>query len=279
MSDYELLDSGIGSKLERFGEKLIVRPSSIAMWRTRSDQKFKKEWTGADATYDPKAQNWRFKSKSFADWTIKLDSFQLKLRLQNNGQIGFFPDHYGYMPELVKQLTTFKNPQLLNLFAYTGMASIVACQNGASVTHIDSSKKCLDWTRANFELNKLSTSNLKLIPEDALLFIKRAARRGLKYQVIIADPPSFYRPDKGRIWHLEQHFHELLAGIMELLDPAGGQLYFTCHSFSLEVLKNLLLDFSTQGLKLLRADELNLCETKSSRKLPAGVFSLSKLSH
>ncbi len=270
---YELVDSGAGLKLERLGDRLLIRPSSVALWNQRNPQ----AWSKAHATFDPKAQNWQQHAGRFTDWTVDFQDFQLSLTLQTNGQIGFFPDHLPYMPQLRRELKDLKQPRVLNLFAYTGMASVVSAQAGAHVTHVDVSKKCLTWAKQNFLLNNLPEQQLRLIPDDALQFLKREHKRTQQYDLIIADPPSFYRLEKNKIWKLDEHFHELLSALLAVLNPAGGKLFLTCHSFNLGIFRNLILDFAKAGLQLLDSKELELPEVAGERRMPAGVYALCQL--
>jgi 23S rRNA (cytosine1962-C5)-methyltransferase len=272
-SDYSLISSGQSYKLEQFGPKKLLRPSTVAFWKSEKnilDEKY-------DALYNPKSENWEFKTQKFTEWQIQLDQIKLLLKPQANGQIGFFPDHYGYMPKLTSAIKEYKEPQVLNLFAYTGMASMYALKAGANVTHVDVSKKFLDWTNENLKINNLSSKNIRLIPEDALVYLEREAKRNKTYQIIIADPPSFYRTGKNKIWQLEENFHKLLDLILKVLDPKSGQLFFTCHSFSIIILKNLLSDFKHKGLTISHCEDLLLTETTRNYHLPAGVFALCRL--
>ena len=175
---YSLLDSGGGLRLEQFGVKTVIRPSSLAIWKPRNPEL----WRTAAATYDHDA-GWTFAHQQFKEWEVAIGAVKLTLRLQRNGQVGFFPDHTLYLDELVTAVKKIakKNsrpPNMLNLFAYTGMASIVAMHAGAQVTHLDILKPALDWARVNAERNNLPSNALRLIPDDALTFMEREIKRG-----------------------------------------------------------------------------------------------------
>lgn len=259
---YELIDSGDGEKLERFGDKVLLRPSTVSFWKKR-----KTSWDW-DARWEPK-KGWIFKKEKFFNFEINFQFVKLEIKLQSNGQIGVFPEHAIYMSELEKLLVK-DDMSVLNLFAYTGMASNLALKLNANVTHVDIIKKCLDWMQTNQKLNGLQDKALKLLPEDALVYLRREAKRGKKYDIVIADPPSFYRIDHSRVWNLEENFHHLMELILPVLST-NGHLFISCHSFNLEVFRNLIMDY--KDLKIKESYNLNL-EDSSHRMMPAGVFAL-----
>ena len=274
--DYELIDSGAGEKLERFGDKFIVRPASLAIWEKRS-----KKWNGIDAIFTPN-EGWCFLKKQFNDWRIRLgDSLFLQLHLQKNGQIGVFPEHTNYLGEIENAIEELKNettpPQVLNLFAYTGMASIFCRGLGAEVTHIDKAKAVLTWARENFELNKFE-NGIRFIPEDAIIFLEREKKRGHKYQIIIADPPNFSRLSKNENWDLDKVIIDLVKAISAVLVP-NGYLFISSHqSFAFaESVQNLLIDLGRLKANTFNVLPLNITEQNSERKLPAGIITYGKL--
>ena len=264
-SGYQLIDSGDGEKLERFSDKILLRPSTVSFWKKRT-----KDWS-YDARWEPK-KGWIYKREKFDSFLVDFGTVKLEVRLQSNGQIGIFPEHAIYMSELQEIISAKQDCQLLNLFAYTGMASNIALKLGASVTHVDIMKKCLDWMQVNQKHNQLLDKNLRLVPEDALVYLRREAKRNKKYDVVIADPPSFYRIDHSRVWNLEENFHSLMELIIPVINK-DGYLFISCHSFSLEIFRNLILDYPE--LELLDYKNLTLTDT-SGRQLPAGVFGLCK---
>lgn len=267
---YALLDSGEGARLEQFGERRLIRPSTIAVWRRRLPPA---EWAKADATWEPDA-GWQYRGESFPEWRLTGSEVTLLLRPQNNGQIGLFPEHASYLGEVAAAVAHAaerlgRAPRLLNLFAYTGMASIVAARAGADVTHVDMMKRALDWARANLEVNGLS--GVRLIPEDALAFLDREGRRGNRYDLIIADPPSFSRLNDKRSWQLDEVIVALIGAMWKVLDPAGS-LFLTSHQFELGAytLRNLLIDLDPACAGSVHISALTIPEQHSTRELPCG---------
>ena len=274
---YSLLDSGEEQKLERFGSKVISRPSSLAIWRRRKGQDVWGKW---DAQYHPDG-GWAFRTKTFNEWEMDLGSFRLELRLQNNGQLGLFPDHLNYLPDLLKAVKACgkSHPQVLNLFAYTGMASMALAKVGCEVCHVDLSKQALSWARRNMDINDLSSreesAGVRLIPEDAVKFTERELRRGNRYDLIIADPPSFGRLGKGKSWSLDEIALQLVDNCFKLLAPKHGSLFLTCHHSVMgqEVLNNLLLDHAPEDARITTRN-LALPEQDTKRLLPAGYLAI-----
>ncbi|WKZ57888.1 MAG: class I SAM-dependent methyltransferase [Bdellovibrionota bacterium] len=266
-SDYALLDSGEGEKLERLGPVTLARPCSVALWRRRCPA----AWSGA-ARYAPKT-HWL--GAPTEPWKMQLGSVHCLVRCQNNGQIGVFPEHLSYFPWLslvTKSVTEMKArpARVLNLFAYTGLASILCALQGAEVTHIDNSKAVLSWARENAAMNRIPAEKLRLLCDDALAFIEREARRGNRYDVIIADPPSFSRPTKGKSWDLEEVVGPLLKSMTALFESTGSALVLSSHHQALTatVLQNLLFDFVAADTKTI---PLALKESSGIRTIPSGT--------
>jgi 23S rRNA (cytosine1962-C5)-methyltransferase len=275
--NYELLDSGGLMKLERFGDRTLVRPSTLCIWERRAGEK---EWRAADASYDHK-NGWRFHGTEFDAWWIEDERARLKLALQNNGQIGFFPEHVSYVDLLAKRTA---EPQsgadlnVLNLFAYTGLATVVCARAGARVTHVDIAKRVLDWASVNLEANEIPKDRVRFIREDARSFLAKELRRGSRYQLIIADPPGFSRISDRETWQLEEVMKELIDGCVELLAPRGT-LFFSSHyyEFGEMVIANVMRDaFAKRDARSaepeLDARHLYLSEHSSGRRIPAGFL-------
>lgn len=268
---YRLLDSGDRSILEQFGSKILARPSSQAVWSKRLSAQ---EWKAADATYDPDS-GWSFKSGSFENWELTLEGFKLLLRVQKNGQVGFFPEHLQYMPEVKKFISENSEPSVLNLFAYTGMCSVAATLAGASVCHVDSAKVAINWAKQNFELNGIA-DRVRCLCDDAVTFVEKEIRRGKNYNLIVADPPSFSRI-ANRSWNVEDIISDFINSILELL-AENGMLVLTSHSPAVnsDTMRNLLLD---QGISAnsISSGTLYISEESSSRNIPKGYYTLVSL--
>ncbi len=269
---YALLDSGRGLKLERLGEYTLVRPSSLAFWEPARQEL----WSAADATYEAK-KGWRQQAKLPEEWPVTIGAVDLLIRLQKNGQIGLFPEHNLYLDRCQAYLQRLRNrqktaPKVLNLFAYTGLATLQLATAGAHVTHVDISKSVLNWARANTERNKIPASQLRFIQDDVLTFVKREIKRGNRYDLIVADPPSFSRPDGGKDWVLEDIISDLLRGLCALRTDSGA-LVATCHSYEIggegaaNILRAELPADSTITVELL-----SIAEEKTTRRLQAGIL-------
>jgi len=194
---YCLLDSGLGRKLERFGPYVLNRPEPQAMWRPRLEQS---HWEEADACFTGNEEqgNWRFsQGKPLSNWQVYCENLCLEGQLTAFRHVGYFPEqlpHWQLLQQILKDKTT---PTVLNLFAYTGMASLVAAKAGATVTHVDASTKAIGWARKNQTLSKLEDAPIRWICDDAVAFAAREVRRKRHYDVVLLDPPKFGRgPDK-----------------------------------------------------------------------------------
>jgi 23S rRNA (cytosine1962-C5)-methyltransferase len=226
--DYALLDSGDGLKLERFGKYVFVRPESQAMWRRALKEN---EWKNADAVFVPTGEesggHWDLKKKMEEQWTLHYHlpllnkSLSFKVMTTPGRHLGVFPEvaaHWDWFSGLVYRAER-REINVLNLFGYTGLASLAAAAAGAKVTHVDASKKSVGWARENQALSNLTDASIRWIVEDALKFVQREARRGVKYDGIILDPPKFGRGPKGEVWEVYKSLPDLLNACRECLSP------------------------------------------------------------
>jgi 23S rRNA (cytosine1962-C5)-methyltransferase len=222
--EYALLDSGDGLKLERFGSYIFVRPESQAMWKRSLDN----EWKQAHAVFQPTGEesggHWNFKKKVDEKWEMKYDLSlsprELKFwAMTTPGRhLGVFPEvaaHWDWLSGLIAQAKREINA--LNLFGYTGLATLAAAAAGAQVTHVDASKKSVSWARDNQALSNLTEKPIRWIVDDALKFVQREARRGVKYDGMILDPPKFGRGPKGEVWEVYKSLPSLLEACRECL--------------------------------------------------------------
>jgi 23S rRNA (cytosine1962-C5)-methyltransferase len=276
--DYELLDCGDFEKLERFGELILIRPEPQAVWAKALPES---EWN--------KLHHIRFKGKSATSgewvkkngkspdrWNIayKNEDIAIKFRLGLTSfkHVGIFPEQAVNWDFIAQQVKRFKNPEpkILNLFAYTGGASLAAKAAGADTTHVDSIKQVVTWANENQELSGLE--NIRWVVEDALKFVKRELKRGKTYNGIILDPPAYGHGPNGEKWKLEDHIQEMMHDVMQLLDPEEHFLILNAYSmgFSSVIIENLLKS-SMPNIQNLHCGELYLQAT-SGCKLPLGVF-------
>lgn len=274
--DYELLDCGDFEKLERFGEYITIRPEPQAVWPRRLPES---EWKRtAHVKFIQKSSNsgeWQKLRKMPDQWTMRYrmpsGSFiHFRLGLTAFKHVGIFPEqcvNWDFIHDAIGQIQTAK-PKVLNLFAYTGGASLAARAAGADVTHVDSIKQVVNWANENMQLSDLT--DIRWMVEDALKFVQREQRRGNVYQGIILDPPAFGHGPKGEKWKLEENLAEMMRGVLAILDPKEHFLILNAYSLGLSalVIENLLIDHAGKDLHI---GELYL-QAKSSVKLPLGVF-------
>ncbi len=281
---YSLLDSGNLMKLERYGDKVLARPSTVCIWKKRLSED---KWRSADARYipgkDEASGGWQFKGEGFETWDTNYLGCELELRLQTNGQLGLFPEHGSYLPELVPALeaaekTSSKPPRVLNLFAYTGLASVFLAKRGWDVTHVDLAKKALSWAQINFKKNQIPEQQIRLICDDAVKFLEREGRRGSKYEAVILDPPSFSRITKQNFWKIEEQICSLVRNAYAVSVAERPLVIVTCHDPGMrgEMLANVLLDLAPGAHLRIGKRELSLPEEGSGRLLSSG--SLATLS-
>jgi len=273
--DYELIDCGNEEKLERFGEVITIRPEPQAVWDRKLSEK---EWL-QKANYkfvglSSSKGKWDcLKKGSPEQWNIKYHPLNLKFRLGLTSfkHVGIFPEqaaNWDFIADSIFELKkTIEEPKVLNLFAYTGGASIAAKRAGADVTHLDSIKQVVTWANQNMELSNLE--NIRWIVDDAMKFCQRAARNGKKFHGIILDPPAFGHGPKGENWKLERDINEMLKHVFSMLEEQHFLVLNTYSlGFSSMILENFIQPLSSQEKEI---GELYL-QASSGVKLPLGVF-------
>lgn len=278
--DYELIDTGGFEKLERFGAYILSRPEPQAIWdKSMSEQEWK---TMAHAIFskeknNPEKGHWNVLQKIPHNWQISYknqDDLKLKLNLAMTSfkHIGLFPEqavNWDYITDTVKQFP-IKNPKILNLFAYTGAASVAARGTGADVTHLDSVKQVVTWSKHNMESSGME--GIRWIVDDAMKFIKREVRRGNKYHGIILDPPAYGRGPDGEKWILEEQINEMLKLCAELLEPNHHFLILNMYSLSFSsIIAANLVNSNFKDVNNAEHGELYLID-KFKKKLPLGIF-------
>jgi 23S rRNA (cytosine1962-C5)-methyltransferase len=275
--DYALLDSGAGRKLERFGEVVVDRPEPQALWQPRRD---KRTWDKAHAVFagsdDEDKGRWRVDKPVPESWPVKVRGATLLCRLSSFRHMGLFPEQLPHWMWMLAQLAKIKDepPRVLNLFAYTGAASLIAAAAGAQVTHVDASKKAIAWAKENQAASKLGEAPIRWILDDAQKFVAREARRGKTYHLILVDPPKFGRGPDGEVWDLFTHLPPLLNGCAGLLDPKRAALVLTIYAIRAS---SLAFDQLTREVLAARggsfaSGELAIREADGGRLLPASLF-------
>ena len=230
--DYELLDSGDGRKLERFGAYTLARPCSQALWRPSLPAA---EWARADASFDREDGNrWHNRAGIPKSWEIETAGIRFKLGGTDFGHLGIFPEQraqWRWIRETVAAAkASGRAPSLLNLFAYSGGSTLAAALGGAEVCHLDASKGMVEWARENAKLNGLAASPVRWIVDDAHKFMQREIRRGRRYDAIVLDPPSFGRGAGGEMYKIERDLKTTLALVKELLSDAPLFVLFSSHT-------------------------------------------------
>lgn len=278
--DYELIDTGGFEKLERFGDYILSRPEPQAIWdKSMSDQEWKNM---AHAIFskeknNPEKGHWNELQKIPHNWQINYknqDALKLKLNLAMTSfkHIGLFPEqavNWDYITATVK-LIPVKNPKILNLFAYTGAASVAARGTGADVTHLDSVKQVVTWSKHNMESSGME--GIRWIVDDAMKFIKREVRRGNKYHGIILDPPAYGRGPDGEKWILEEQINEMLKLCAELLEADHHFLILNMYSLSFSsIIAANLVNSNFKDVNNAEHGELYLVD-RFEKKLPLGIF-------
>lgn len=277
---YTLLDSGAGRKLERFGDLILDRPSSLASWKQR--QPLNPVWNRAVARYSP-PDSWSHKGKAINSFKAQIAGTTIELELMSNGQVGLFPEHALYLPllassinDLAKRSPTPKEIRVLNLFAYTGLATAFALKANplVHVTHVDLAKRAIERAKHNVALNSIDiNSRVRWIVDDALTFMAREARKGNSYDLIVIDPPSFSRVSKQNSWTLDEKVAEIISLVMGVLNRIpGAKIFFTNHSSAStsEIARNVALDTFGDLAVDVEIAPLSLAEENSPRRLPAG---------
>jgi len=234
-ADYRLIDSGNRRKLERFGQIMVDRPEPQALWRPRADESV---WAGAHAVFsatdDEESGRWRALKPVPESWPIRLeDAVTLTCRLSAFRHLGIFPEqlpHWRWMLEVLKQRSSAERPRVLNLFAYTGAATLLAAHAGAEVTHVDASKKAITWARENQSASRLNDAPVRWMLEDARKFVQREVRRGKQYDVILVDPPKFGRGPNNETWDLFTDLPDMLRNCAALVAGSRSAIILTAYA-------------------------------------------------
>lgn len=271
--EYEILDMNSGQKLERWGDYTLVRPDPQIIWSENNTNL----WSNAHAIYERSntgGGKWTIKKSLPSSWIINYQDLKFNLKLMGFKHTGLFPEqayNWNIIRKTIKEAN--RHVKVLNLFAYTGAASIAALSAGAEVVHVDSSRGMVDWAKENVKINNLEDKPIRFLVDDVRKFVKREIRRGNKYDIIIMDPPSFGRGSKNEVWSIENDLAELIKDTSELL--SDNPLLFIINSYttglSKTVLENLLyLNIKREGL--ISSDELGLPMSNSKLILPCGIY-------
>ena len=275
--EYKCIDAGQGEKLELWGDILLRRPDPQAVWSMSFDQ----QWNNVHGHYHRSTQGggrWQFKKAIPETWTICYHDLTFKVSPTGFKHTGLFPEqaaNWDWMSKKIKN-SPLSEIRILNLFAYTGAATMACSAAGASeVVHVDASKGMVQWAKENMTLCQLENNTIRFIVEDCLKFIQREKRRGRTYHGIVMDPPSYGRGPSGEIWKLEDQLNQLIQTALDILDP--NALFFLVNSyttgFSSTVLENILKKsvLTHQGFGHIEAGEVGL-PCGQDLILPCGIF-------
>jgi 23S rRNA (cytosine1962-C5)-methyltransferase len=276
--DYALLDLGDGVKLERYGRYVIVRPDEQAMGSRRWPAA---DWDRADATFvgisdDETAGRWRYRKPVPETWPMAYGGIAFLGRFTNFRHVGVFPEQVSHWQWVEAQIARGRRPsRILNLFAYTGIVSLLAARAGAEVVHVDASKKAIAWARENQALSKLGDAKVRWICDDATKFAEREIRRGSRYDGIILDPPKYGRGPKGEVWDIFRDLKPLLLACRSLLSERAGFLILTAYSIraSYAAIDELAAEVLDGQGGTLESGELMLREQGGGRALSTSLYS------
>lgn len=281
-SDYELLDSGDNKKLERFGEVVLVRPETQAIWRPQTPVSWKE--AHAEFTHEGGKGAWHVHKDTPEVWDVEYAGARSSLRRTSFKHTGMFPEQSPNWAWIRDRVSALQKPSVLNLFGYTGVASIVAALpgeglpgeglpgQGAFVTHVDASKQSVTWAKENATRSGVADDAIRWIVDDALGFARREVRRGTKYQGIILDPPAFGRGAKGEVWKIEEDLPKLLDACKDLLSSDPGAFFlingyaagYSSVAFK-QLVEGVFGDVSGEYGELL-------LQEKNGRVLPSGIY-------
>jgi 23S rRNA (cytosine1962-C5)-methyltransferase len=279
--DYVLLDSGGRRKLERFGAFTIERPEPQALWRPSAPADV---WRAAQASFespdaedDGNAGRWSRRGQIPDSWPVQVHGVSMLCKLSGFRHLGLFPEqepHWRWMLDWLRPAAGGGPPRVLNLFAYTGAASLLAAKNGAEVTHVDASKKAIGWAKENQAASGLASAPVRWILDDARKFVARETRRGRTYDLILVDPPKFGRGPDGEVWDIFEHLPSLLQDCATLLVPGRSALLLTTYAIRASALAmDGLVRDCLQGRKgQVESGELAIVEQSAGRLLPTSLF-------
>lgn len=270
--DYELLDSGNGKRLERFGKYQLVRPDPQIIWKP---QLSKEAWDRADAIFDKEQERWINKKNVPDKWLLTYENLSFWAELSPFKHTGVFPEQ-SLQWQWMKDKIASANRQInvLNLFAYTGIASLIAAEAGAKVTHVDASRPTIGWARENQAASKLEDKPIRWILDDASKFVQREINRGIHCDGILMDPPAYGHGPHGERWNFSESFPKLLNLCKQVLSDKPVFVLINAYAISSSalMLENILKDFTKDLGGTIEVGELALQEKNSDRLLSTGIF-------
>lgn len=272
--DYEILDMANGEKLERWGDVILIRPDPQIIWKSKS---FPKKWESANARYNRSSSGgggWKYNKKMPENWQIKYKDLTFNIKPMGFKHTGLFPEqavNWDWMIEKIKNAK--RDIKVLNLFAYTGGATVACSYAGASVCHVDSSKGMTTWAKENVASSGLEKRPIRFIVDDVVKFVNREIRRGNKYDAIIMDPPSYGRGTNGEVWKFEENIADLVELCTKVL--SDNPLFFLINSYTTGISSTVLEDILRLNIKKngkFSHGEIGLPMRDSKLVLPCGIY-------
>ena len=273
--DYEILDMANGEKLERWGNIYLIRPDPQIIWK---DKSYPNKWGQANARYNRSNTGggaWEYKKRLPESWQIKYKNLTFNIKPMGFKHTGLFPEQAVNWDWMIKKIKDSKREiNVLNLFAYTGGATVACLFAGASVCHVDSSKGMTTWAKENVESSGLRDRPVRFIIDDVVKFVQREIRRGRKYDAIIMDPPSYGRGKNGEVWQFENNIADLVELCTKVL--SDDPLFFLINSYttgiSAKVLENILYLNMKNAKGTISSGEIGLPMKDSKLVLPCGIY-------
>ena len=272
--DFEIIDMANGEKLEKWGNITLIRPDPQIIWKEKS---FPKKWDKANAIYQRSKTGggaWKYKTKLPQNWQIKYDNLTFNIKPMGFKHTGLFPEQAVNWDWMIKKIKDSKRSiKVLNLFAYTGGATVACLSAGASVCHVDSSKGMVSWAKENVVSSGLKDRPVRFIIDDVVKFVEREIRRGNTYDAIIMDPPSYGRGAKGEIWQFEENIFDLVNLCTKVLSKEP--LFFLINSYTTGISSEVLANILTLNIKQkgkISSGEVGLPMKNSKLVLPCGIY-------
>ena len=273
--DYEIIDMANGEKLERWGNIKLIRPDPQIIWKNKS---FPNEWKNANARYNRSNTGggaWEYKKRLPESWQVKYKNLTFNIKPMGFKHTGLFPEQAVNWDWTINKIQQSKrNIKVLNLFAYTGGATVACLSAGASVCHVDSSKGMTTWAKENVESSGLREKPVRFIIDDVVKFVQREIRRGNKYDAIVMDPPSYGRGKNGEVWQFENNIAGLVELCMQVL--SDDPLFFLINSYTTGISSRVLANLLELNMKnhkgKITSGEIGLPMKNSNLVLPCGIY-------
>ena len=274
--DYEIIDSSNGMKLERWNKVTLLRPDPQIIWDNGNlEKKYLNKINSVYYRSNSGGGHWENKKDCPKNWVVSYRDLKFNIKQMGFKHTGLFPEQAYNWNYLREKISSSNRPiKVLNLFAYTGGATVACMKAGAHVTHVDSSRGMVDWAKENVKINNLDETKVRYIVDDVIKFVSREIRRGNKYDVIIMDPPAFGRGANGEVWDIEKDLFHLLTLCKEVLSVTPLLVLVNSYSgLSPSLIENLLsLTINKNNLGTITSDEIGLPIKNNNLVLPCGIY-------